>query len=235
MKIFAFSDCHGFADELIAALDEAGFEKGNPDHLLVGCGDYFDRGKQPREIMLFLESIPNKVLIKGNHEQMLVEAIEREYPHYYDFTNGTFDTICALGDAGKWDTFDECCLRIEWRIDQWVRQMVNYYETENYIFVHSFVPIYTENWRESNQRVWDMAMWGNPYELAKRGFLPDKTLVFGHWHCSTGWAQAERRPEFGEDSKFDIFHGDGFISIDACTAYTGKVNILVLEDDLCKH
>ena len=235
MKIFAFSDCHGFADELIDALDKAGFDKTNPNHLLVGCGDYFDRGKQPREVVNFLDSISNKVLIKGNHEQLLLDVIEREYPEYHDFSNGTFDTVHQLCSADKWVPFDECCLRIEWKIDSWIKQMVNYYETENYIFVHSFVPNNAFNWRESNQQEWDAAMWGNPYELAEQGLLPDKTLVFGHWHCSTGWAKVEGRPEFGKGAKFDIFHGDGFISIDACTAHTGKVNVLVLEDELCKR
>jgi hypothetical protein len=61
--------------------------------------------------------------------------------------------------------------------------------------------------------------------------LPDKTVVFGHWHCSTGWAKAEGCSEFDEDAKFEPYYGDGFIAIDACTAHSGKVNVLVLEDE----
>lgn len=235
MKIFAFSDCHGFANELIDALDKAGFDKTNPDHLLVGCGDYFDRGGQPYEVMKFLNSVKHKVLVKGNHEQLLIDAINRGYPGWHDYSNGTFDTICNLCNADRWDTFEDCCIKIDGMAKHWVSKMVNYYETENYIFVHSFVPLNIDDWREAHQKAWDNAMWGNPYDLAQQGFLPDKTLVFGHWHCSTGWALTEGRSEFGEDAKFDIFHGDGFISIDACTAHTGKVNVLVLEDEPCKH
>ena len=126
--------------------------------------------------------------------------------------------------------------------------MVDYFETKNYIFVHSFVPlIYTDSfppyyiknrkmfkmddWREANKQQWETARWGNPFDLAKRGLLPDKTLVFGHWHCSTGWAETEGRNEFGNDAKFNPFYGDGFIALDACVAHTGKINCIVLEDE----
>jgi hypothetical protein len=88
-----------------------------------------------------------------------------------------------------------------------------------------------ENWREANEMQWEDARWGNPFELAEQGLLPDKTLVFGHWHCSTGWAKLEGRSEFGEDAKFDPFYGDGFIALDACTAHSGIVNVVALEDE----
>jgi hypothetical protein len=56
-------------------------------------------------------------------------------------------------------------------------------------------------------------------------------VVFGHWHCSTGWARAEGFSEFGPDAKFEPYYGDGFIIIDACTAHSGKCNVVVLEDE----
>lgn len=39
MKIFCISDVHSFFNEMIKALDEAGFDKNNSNHLLVVCGD----------------------------------------------------------------------------------------------------------------------------------------------------------------------------------------------------
>jgi hypothetical protein len=59
-----------------------------------------------------------------------------------------------------------------------------------------------------------------------------KTIVFGHWHTSYLWAIKEDISEFDEDAKFDIFYGDDFIAIDGCTAHTGKVNVLILEDEV---
>ncbi len=245
-KLFCISDVHGYYDEMINALDNAGFDKNNEEHWLILCGDALDRGKQPRQVMNYLMKLPRKILVKGNHCQLLLDCIAREYAHGYDWSNGTAQTIIDL--APNANTFDEACMAIYPKVSKFVNSMVNYFETKNYIFVHSFVPLncdsilppyyisgkkYTkmDNWREAHQYQWDDAMWGNPFELAEQGLLPDKTLVFGHWHCSTGWSKLEGRSEFGEDAKFDPFYGDGFIAIDACAAYSGKVNVLVLEDE----
>ena len=37
--------------------------------------------------------------------------------------------------------------------------------------------------------------------------------------------------EFGKDSDFSPFYADGIIAIDGCTAFSGKVNCIVLEDE----
>jgi hypothetical protein len=168
----------------------------------------------------------------------------------HDYSNGTYSTICELGDAGEGRAFDECCRRTLAKTHLFLESMVNYFETKNYIFVHSWIPLisqdglpayYTKNrsfefrqdWREASAKEWENSRWGNPFELAEQGLLPDKTVVFGHWHCSTGWAKAEGRSEFGDDAKWDIYRNEDkkIIGIDKCTAHTGKVNVLVLEDN----
>ena len=60
----------------------------------------------------------------------------------------------------------------------------------------------------------------------------DKTIVCGHWHCSWGHCRLEGKcSEFGKDSDFSPFYADGIIAIDGCTAYSGRVNCIVLEDE----
>ena len=129
--------------------------------------------------------------------------------------------------------------------------LVNYFETQNYIFVHSWIPTnvvyndaskmwhirgkehtYNPDWRNANDVEWEEAMWGNPFELAEQKLnQTGKTIIFGHWHASTGWAKAEGCSEFGDDAKFEPYYGDGFVAIDACTAHSGKCNIVVIEDE----
>ena len=46
-KFFVISDVHGFYNEMREALDEAGFDPNNENHLLISCGDNWDRGPQP--------------------------------------------------------------------------------------------------------------------------------------------------------------------------------------------
>lgn len=245
-KLFCISDAHGFYNEMRKALDEAGFDPNNESHLLVSLGDNLDRGRQPRQVINYLMGLPKKVLVKGNHEDLIMDCIAREYPQGYDWSNGTAQSIIDLAPSAN--TFEEACMAIRLKVSKFVDGMVNYFETKNYIFVHSFVPlkcdsilpsyylrgknyIKMENWREANEMQWEDSRWGNPFELAEQGLLPNKTLVFGHFHCSTGWAKLEGRSEFGEDAKFDPFYGDGFIALDACTAHSGIVNVVVLEDE----
>ena len=61
---------HGFYNELRVALDKAGFDPNNKNHFLISCGDEFDRGPNPKEVMNFLNGLKRKVIIRGNHTQL---------------------------------------------------------------------------------------------------------------------------------------------------------------------
>lgn len=258
MKLFCVSDIHGFYDEFRKALDDAGFDSNNDEHLLIVCGDTTDRGSQPSEVISYLSQLmmdKKCIVIKGNHEQLMLECIERGYPGSHDYSNGTFDTICELGGAGGGCTFEECCIITEGRFKAFVNKMVNYFETKHYVFCHSWIPVnnndglpsyYRHNrdfskkddWRTAHQSEWDDAMWLNPLLMARHGFGIEKTIVSGHWHCSYGHHLDSVDTdniisEFDEDACFDpYYYEDKLIMIDACTAHTGKVNVLVLEDEL---
>lgn len=247
MKFFVISDIHSYYDEMIAALNEAGFDPDNENHWLIGCGDYLDRGNKPAAVINYLRSLPRKILIKGNHDDMLMELFDRGVAYSHDIQNGTVDTVYRLGYSpdGDWDTF----LNIAYHIySPFYDSMVNYFETENYIFVHSWIPLirqdnlpkhyargrkwaFNDNWRYAHESEWQEARWGNPFELSAKGLRPDKTVVFGHWHTSWPRANWEGKPEFSEDADFSPYFGNGIVGIDACTAHSKKVNVLVLEDD----
>lgn len=92
-KLFVVSDVHGHCSLLKEALKEAGFDHNNADHLLVCCGDYFDRGNENVQVLQFFERLQHKVLLRGNHEDMLLKLLQtgRLLPHHY--INGTFSTL----------------------------------------------------------------------------------------------------------------------------------------------
>jgi len=236
-KFFCISDIHSFYYEMITALDNAGFDSENENHYLLVSGDCFDRGSYALEVLNYLESLERVIVIKGNHTDLLMKLIKSGIVYGADISNGTFNTVLQISqNAG---TFPEACEECYERIKDFVNNMVDYVELKNHIFVHSWIPIketdcgfeFNENWRNADKSSWDNARWYNPFLLAKKGLLPEKTLVFGHWHCSVGWAEKEGRSEFGEDAKFDTFYGDGYIAIDGCCAHTKKINCLVIEDD----
>jgi len=191
----------------------------------------------------YLNSLERKVLIKGNHDDMLIELLERKFPYGFDKHNGTESTVYQLGFDPSAFSFAEHCDVAYSRFKPLYDSMLDFYETENYIFVHSWIPLiserygfksYIEDWRNASEELWMDARWGNPYELADMGLKPDKTVVFGHWHTSWPRARYEGKEEFGSNADFSVYHGDGYIGVDACTAASGKVNVLVIEDEFLK-
>lgn len=266
-KFFVVSDIHGFYDELIDALNKAGFDKDNPEHYLVSCGDHFDRGSQPVEVMRYLNSLPRKILIKGNHESLLQELCDRGYPGMHDYSNGTYDTVCEFGNAGLGNSFDECCIVAYNRTKNFIDSMVDFFETKNYIFVHGWLPVtckdglpmhyrnnrkfeFNPDWRYAHHSEWEQARWWNGIDMARKGFVePNKTIVVGHWHCSYGhYMQAMRDAiaaggsafdadidEFGPKAIWEPYYGNGVVAIDRCTAHTGQVNVLVIEDEFLEE
>jgi serine/threonine protein phosphatase 1 len=237
-KFFCFSDCHGFYDELRVALDEAGFDPNNETHWAIGLGDYIDRGRQPQQVMDYLMSLPRKILVRGNHEQLIMECIDRGYPLSHDWHNGTAETIIDL--ALNAETFVEACAEAREKVKGFIDTMVDYAEMRNHIFVHSWIPTISQNggfrcfnpnWRAASTKEWENSRWGNPFELAEQELMPDKTVVFGHYHTSYARNKYEDKPEFGKYADFSIYHGNGYIGIDGCCAYSGRVNVLVLEDE----
>ena len=249
-KFFVISDIHGFYDQMIEALNEAGFDKDNPDHILVSLGDNFDRGDKNVDVMNYLIGLPRKIMVKGNHESLLLECCFRGFPQSHDFGNGTVKTINEFGGAKEGTPFDECCEITLAKTKEFIGQMVNFFETQNYIFVHSYPVLkrcddmprhytrgrvfeYDPNWRNADDRQWEDSMWGNPFALHEiHGKHFDKTIVCGHWDTSWAWMRYHGTTDEIMDECFDPYYMDGLIGIDAMTAYSGMVNVLVLEDEL---
>lgn len=248
-KLFVVSDIHSFFTPFKKALDDAGFNPEDKTHWLIVLGDAFDRGPESKEVFKYLMTLERKVLVKGNHDTLLEELCMREYPLHYDIHNGTKKTVDDLGGAFTGRPFDACC-RVVWsKMARYRELLVNYFETENYIFVHSWIPLnpkgfdtytYRENWRDATESEWEKAMWGNPFFHAQDKLNETgKTIVFGHWHCSLGHAidSGFEVGEFEPNSIWEPYYNkeQGIIGIDRCTAHTGEVNVIVLEDEFLNN
>lgn len=228
-ELFCVSDIHGYFSLMKEALDKAGFDPTNENHWLICCGDYFDRGSEPAEVMQYLMSLERVVLVRGNHEDLFDDACERQFPFDIDFSNGTYDTICKLGEATQ---YWESCLNAYNMTRDFFGKMVNYFETKNYIFVHGWVPL-DDNWRDADKLSWDEARWYNGMAFcASDGPVEDKTTICGHWHTSWGHSTLEERgSEWGDGADFSPYYNKGIIAIDGCTAASGIVNVVHLVDE----
>ena len=89
---------------------------------------------------------------------------------------------------------------------------------------------YITSWREADGVQWEKARWFNGIDAAQTAD-EEKTIICGHWHTSYGHRKYENKgSEFGDDADFTPYYGPGVIGIDACTAHSGMVNCLVIDD-----
>ncbi|MBQ3137786.1 MAG: metallophosphoesterase [Clostridia bacterium] len=240
-KLFIISDIHGFYTEMKAALDNAGFCENDDGHLLICCGDYFDRGKENRKVFEYLEKVNNKILIRGNHEDVLSYILESGLFHPKIYISNASETLKEF--FGE-DCLDEKEETVSFSADPDVRQRllchirscVNYYETEKYIFTHGWLPFeendgklfILKNPSSASDEQWHIARktkWTDAYNLSDR---PSKTLVCGHY--PTFYANTVDSRRKGDDSS--VYCGKGLIAIDAGTDTSKRVNVLVLKDSI---
>ena len=236
-KIFVVSDVHGHFTLMKEALDKAGFDKDNSHHLLVSCGDYFDRGNENVEVLKFFERLKYKVLLRGNHEDMLLKLLYTGQLMQHHCINGTIATLDnffgknyvdyttnTIDFSGKTSTVD--------RMIEFMEETVDYYETANFVFVHGWLPDgYSKDgrWRDAPESVWAEARkirWTERYTEERP--IPDKTLVCGHMPNFYASVFDKHR----EKGNVDIFYGNGLITVDAGTYDTKRVNVLVIEDEV---
>ena len=250
MKYYVTSDTHGYCSLLKNALAQAGYFSEQEPHRLVILGDLFDRGEEAKAMQDFIlrqMETGNLILVKGNHEDMFEELVTKDngLPYTHHIHNGTYDTAVQLtgfdlaqaqfnnldfADAARQTPF----------YTKIIPSMIDYYETKDYIFVHGWIPCienwkkglqYNSKWRIADSALWERARWYNGMDAVKT-YGGKKTVLCGHWHASYGHSRYENRgSEFEADADFSPYYAPGIIALDACTAISGKVNVVVLEDE----
>ena len=153
-KYFVTSDVHSYYDELITALDKAGFDKNDKNHFLVICGDLFDRGLKSKSLLNFVQNLGDRfIYIRGNHEDLLFECVDeivsRKTISSYHFSNGTVRTIEQLCGLKKDELYflrrEESVNKLVYNkmrpILDWIdKKSVDYIEIGDYILVHGWIP-----------------------------------------------------------------------------------------------
>lgn len=258
MRYFVVSDTHGFYDETIGALTSMGFFTYPHKKKLVICGDLMDRGTQSVELQKFVLDLYHKdelIFVRGNHEDLMMDMLINYAKHEkallfgesHHNSNGTFDTALQLSEfTNRQAYYDNAAFLCKVFNSPFVSILIptsyNYFETKNYIFVHGWIPadntnnsLYGSNWRNAPKEDWEKARWTNGIDAAlfHRMVEPNKTIVCGHWNCSYGHKYLNKTcaTEFDRiNSNFNPFYAPGIIAIDACTAISGKVNCIVIDD-----
>lgn len=262
-KYFISSDIHGFYSEWIKALEKVEFDINNKLHKIIVCGDLMDRGNENIKCLEFVSKLIDEdriICIKGNHEYLFDEIYKNKFFQERDYHNKTVNTYIELSlaisntDQVKTESIIENGYNHP-LYQKYKSHLIHYYETEKFVFVHGYIPCdngvfnytYKPNWRKSSDEEFKTASWLNPYEVWMNGVkIKDKTIVCGHFSTAYGHAHIHGKGidykdyynfnDFIKHSKpiDGIFKDDGIIGLDATTALSHKVNVLVLSNGMKK-
>ena len=237
-KLFVLTDVHGHFTEMRAALDASGFDRENDEHIFLCLGDLFDRGNENKKVYNYVSTLPRKILIKGNHEERLEEIINGEDMNFFDAINGTditmkeFFHISSIADSEKVHNS-----RMAEELSEFLATFKDYYETEHYVFVHAWIPIYVEDrkpyflpeWRTADAQAWKDARWQDWVALYDKesAKLPNKIIVCGHHPARCGAYFDHTRDPYDNGA----FFGDGMINLDAQTYRSKQVNVIVIPEN----
>lgn len=157
--VWAFSDPHGVATGLEAALVEAGLVDATLSWIapsrtaLVGCGDYVDRGADSRRVVALLRQLAPQaaaaggriVLARGNHEEMILHlhAGRHEWLPVW-LAYGGHATLQSYGCAPADPEQDEAALQL---LDErapgffaWLARLAQAVLWRDVLFVHGGLP-----------------------------------------------------------------------------------------------
>ena len=137
-RIFVMSDIHGQYELFLKMLDKIKLKRKD---LLVIIGDICDRGKKSYEIymkcMKMIKLGYNLKFILGNHEDMLLEDLENDYPIRYETEYSIYRYSKYFENKDMKDWHEENFLEeIEWLV-KWLKNCSLIISGNENIFVHA--------------------------------------------------------------------------------------------------
>lgn len=171
-KYLAIGDIHGCLKSLESLLEKLGEYS---DRRFIFLGDYIDRGPNSKGVVEFLLDFKEQqdcIFLRGNHEQMLLDAYRMNDVDLW-LMNGGRSTLESYGA-----TYNQ--LEIPESHIAFFNQTRMYFDTPDYFFVHAGLsPEHTiEECLEDEERVADF-LWERSHLNAFE--TPwEKTVVFGH-------------------------------------------------------
>lgn len=171
-QIIAIGDIHGCAESLHALLQKL---EEHENRKIIFIGDYIDRGPDSKgvvDLLLEYRKTHDCVFLRGNHEQMLLDALNKEDLNLW-LANGGRTTLNSYGTNGQ-------ALNLPAKHVEFYKDTKIFYDTPDYFFVHAGLAPHKsikkalENEEEYAEFLWERSHL-NAFETAW-----EKTVVFGH-------------------------------------------------------
>lgn len=132
-RLFAIGDIHGCREQLEILLK---IIAPNKDDTIVFLGDMIDRGSDSKgviDIIRYYQTVCQVIVIMGNHEEMMLGSLRHK-----DYLRSwlKFGGEQALHSFGLTADFHGL-MAVPYEYIAWLKQAVNYYETDDFIFCHA--------------------------------------------------------------------------------------------------
>ena len=174
-RTIAIGDIHGCSAALDALLDAISL---SPSDTLVTVGDYVDRGPDSKGVidrLIALREKVNLVTLMGNHEEMMLDVLERRQEPYGWLNHGGVQTMESYGFAGDLKCVPESHM-------EFLRQLVPFYENETHFVVHAN---YEPSLALADQPT-EYLRWIKLTERMPAPHINGKVAVVGHTHERQG-------------------------------------------------
>jgi serine/threonine protein phosphatase 1 len=218
--IYIISDIHGKMDKFSRMLDLIQF--GDTDFLYI-LGDVVDRGEEPVELVRFIMKQKNMELLLGNHEEMLLNTICRNFGESLWMMNGGYITMRQLDKLNVSDKNS---------VLDYISNRPLYKIIDNYILVHSGIYVFDKfNSIEDLMANQDKRtlLWSRE-DFYMFPSLKGYTIVFGHTPTYYPYLECDGVEKDPIEIWYDKRYKDK-IGIDCCAyAENGRLACLRLDD-----
>ncbi len=181
---YAIGDIHGRHDLLQDLLRRIGSHARGRPHKLVFLGDYIDRGPDSAAVIETVRSLQARpeqevVCLKGNHEAMLLQVVEKPELASWWIDNGGDATLMSFGAASIRD--------IEADVLAWLGALPTTHEDERRYYVHAGL---MPGWPFESQTEKDKLWIRRPFLDVDHDF--GKHVVHGHTPLSSARPDVRR-------------------------------------------
>ena len=218
-NIYVTSDIHGCFERFLNLVNSLNLKN---DDILYVLGDVLDRGEHPIKTLLFIKNHPNIELIKGNHEEMLLDYVkDKQRGKYYEEV--TKDLWTKSGGASTIAEFEKMPQSEQNEIVEYLKNLPLYIIVKNYILVHAGV---NTSYEYSNIEELLKSQTEDDLLWIRKSFIYNKALdnhivIFGHTRTISMYRENNIQLESCK-IWIDPVYGDK-IGID-CYAYSGYAN-----------
>jgi serine/threonine protein phosphatase 1 len=169
LRLFAISDIHGclkpFRELVVNVIDLKKTDR------LILLGDYVDRGAESRQVIDFILELKKTgfdvVVLRGNHEQMMLESWRNTDTLPLWFLNSGMATLESFGVRDVRDIPEEYM--------KFISDMPFYHEEHDLLFVHAgFNDSAPDPFSDNHSMIWEC----RPTYINR--FLTDRIIIHGH-------------------------------------------------------